>query len=59
LNVYMYFGGLRNLALPMAGGRILTFTPYDVIVGGIALLLGYFYLSTAIREILQLRRAGK
>ena len=59
LNVYMYFGGLRHFVLPLAGGRMITLTPYDVIVGGIALLLAYFYLTTAIREILQLRRAGK
>jgi len=59
LNAYMFFGGLRTFVFPLVGGRMLTFTPYDVIVGGIALLLAYFYLTTAIREILQLRRAGK
>jgi archaetidylinositol phosphate synthase len=59
LNVYMYFGGIRNMVVPLGVGRSLAFSPYDIIVGAIALLLAYFYLTTAIREILQLRRAGK
>jgi archaetidylinositol phosphate synthase len=59
LNVWMYLGGQRSVGLPLLGARLIAFSPYDVFVGGIAVLLAYFYLTTAIREILQLRRAGK
>ena len=59
LNAYMFFGGVRFWELPLVGGMTLRISPYDVIMLGIAVLLYYFFINTAWREALQLKRAGK
>jgi archaetidylinositol phosphate synthase len=59
LNAYMYFGGVQPISIMVAPGTPATFTPYDLILGAIALLLLCFFITTASRETLALRRAGK
>jgi hypothetical protein len=59
LNVFMYFGGVQRLSIALAPGDPINFSPYDVFVGAIALLLLAFFIVTALRETLALRREGK
>ena len=59
LNVYMYFGGVQKMALTLAPGTTFAFSPYDLIVGVIALLLFSFFVVTVIKEIPPLRRSGQ
>lgn len=59
LNVAMYFGGAQTYSVPVGSTNLITFTPYDLIVAGIALLLLSFFIVTAIQEIIRLARANK
>jgi len=59
LNAYMYFGGVQSLSITILQGHPITFSPYDLYLGAIALLLLFFFITTASRETLALRRAGK
>lgn len=54
LNVAMYFGGVRMLSL----GSV-SFTPYDMVVGFIGVLLLLFFLVTAWKETVRLARIGQ
>lgn len=54
LNVAMYFGGVSMLSL----GPV-SFTPYDIVVGFIGLLLLLFFLVTAWKETVRLARIGQ
>ena len=57
LNTWMYFGGESNLSLNLGSMGVLQFSVYDVVVGFIALLLLYFFLSTSIQQIKELQHA--
>jgi archaetidylinositol phosphate synthase len=59
LNIAMYFGGVRNSLFRLPSGEVISFNPYDVVMGVIALLLASFFIITATREIIALRRTGK
>jgi archaetidylinositol phosphate synthase len=50
LNIVMYFGGVRAITVPMGAFGLITFSPYDLAVAAIAVLLFYFFSVTAIRE---------
>lgn len=58
LNIIMYFGGVQSYS-GMLGGNLITFSPYDLIVAGIALLLLIFFFVTAVRETIILAKANK
>jgi phosphatidylglycerophosphate synthase len=59
LSVSMYFGGERMSVLSFGTSNSITFTPYDIIVAAIGLLLLYFFLVTALRDILRLARENR
>jgi phosphatidylglycerophosphate synthase len=59
LNAYMYFGGVQSLSITISQGQTVTFSPYDLYMAAIAFLLLFFFITTASRETLALRRAGK
>lgn len=59
LSVSMYFGGERMSVLSFGTFNSITFTPYDIIVATIGLLLLYFFVVTALRDIIRLARENK
>jgi phosphatidylglycerophosphate synthase len=59
LNVAMYFGGVRTFSWSLGTFNQLLFTPYDIIIALIALLLLYFFLVTAIRDTIRLARENR
>jgi hypothetical protein len=59
LNVWMYFGGVQTFSISLLRGTQITFSPYDIAMAGIALLLLSFFMTTAWRQTMTLRRAGK
>ncbi len=59
LNAWMFFGGIQRNAIVLAPGISIAYSPYDLAVGAIALLLLAFFIHTAVRELLPLRRAGR
>jgi phosphatidylglycerophosphate synthase len=59
LNTAMFFFGRQAWPLPLGGlGRVII-NPYDACIGLIALLLLYFFVTTAWRESVRLAKAGK
>ena len=59
LNIAMYLGGVKLFSFSVGQAGFVTYSPYDLVVGTIAFLLFYFYLTTAIQEIVRLSKAGK
>lgn len=59
LNTYMYFGGLQTSSVRLGSQVQLTFSPYDLIVAFIAMLLLIFFVVTAIQETIRLARDNK
>jgi hypothetical protein len=59
LNTGMYFGGVRMTTVSFGAFGKLTFSPYDLIVGAITLLLLSFFIVTAVRETINLSKADK
>ncbi len=59
LNTAMYFGGLRTFSLMLGPIGQIAFSPYDVVLGMVALLLLSFFIVTAIRETIRLAKANK
>jgi phosphatidylglycerophosphate synthase len=59
LNVSMYFGGEQMSALRIGALDPTTVNLYDMIVAAIGLLLLYFFVVTAVRDIVQLARENK
>lgn len=59
LNIIMYFGGERIFPLRIGMFHPVTFTPYDVIVAIVALLIIGFFIVTAIQDTIQLARENK
>lgn len=58
LNTVMYFGGERTFVWKL-GMLSQPVSPYDLIVAAIALLLLYFFLTTAVRETIRLSRENR
>jgi phosphatidylglycerophosphate synthase len=59
LNSWMYFGGVQTMSLTFSPRAVLTLSPYDLAMGAIALLLLWYFVSTAWRQTLALRDADK
>jgi archaetidylinositol phosphate synthase len=59
LNTYMYFGGIKTSAITLGNLGQIIFSPYDLIIGFIALLLFFFFVTTAIQETVKLAKANK
>jgi len=59
LNAGMYYGGVRTISWVMGAIGEISFSPYDLIVGFIALLLLVFFLVTAIQETIRLAKADQ
>jgi archaetidylinositol phosphate synthase len=59
LNTAMYIFGPRSFTIAVGGFGGFTFSPYDVFVTFIALLLLYFFITTAIQETTRLARLDK
>ena len=59
LSVSMYFGGERISTFRIPALDPITFTPYDIIVATIGLLLLYFFVVTALRDIVRLAKENK
>jgi archaetidylinositol phosphate synthase len=58
LNTVMYFGGERTFVWKL-GTLSQPVSPYDLIVAVIALLVLYFFLTTAVQETIRLARQNK
>jgi archaetidylinositol phosphate synthase len=59
LNAYMFFGGIKTSAITLGSLGQIIFSPYDLIIGFIALLLFFFFVTTAIQETVKLAKANK
>lgn len=59
LNTFMYFGGVRTSSLALGTVDPVTFTPYDIVVGAIVLLLLSFFFMTAAQDIIRLAKENK
>lgn len=59
LNLAMYFGGVRTFSIRIGAVSQLTFSPYDVVIGLIALLFLLFFFVTAARETIRLAKENK
>jgi len=59
LNMAMYFGGVQVSALRIGTLDQITFTPYDIIIAAIGVLLLGFFFVTAARETVRLARENK
>jgi phosphatidylglycerophosphate synthase len=59
LNTFMYFGGMQTISWTPWNMVQLSFTPYDILVAGIVLLLLVFFIQTSIKETIRLARAGQ
>lgn len=59
LNTTMYFGGVQTTLGTIEPFRHIPFSPYDVLLSALALLLLYFFLTTAIRESIRLAKENK
>ena len=59
LNTVMYFGGVQASSLTLGRAIQITFTPYDLLVAAIALLLLGFFFVTAVRETVRLAKENK
>lgn len=59
LNIIMYFGGVRPSFLAFGTMNQIAFTPYDVMIAAIALLILFFFFRTAVQEIVRLAKENK
>lgn len=59
LSVWMYFGGERISSVRIGTFDPIMFTPYDIIVGAVTLLMLGFFVVTVVRDTLQLARENK
>lgn len=59
LNAAMYFGGVQTSSLRLGTMGQITFSPYDLIIAMIALLLLLFFLVTALQEMVRLSKENK
>jgi archaetidylinositol phosphate synthase len=58
LNISMFFGGKYLIKLPL-GSVTASFSPYDLFVVFITLLIVYFFADTSIRQSIDLRKRGE
>lgn len=59
LNTAMYFGGVQTSLGTMDPLREIPFSPYDILLIALALLLLSFFLTTAIRESIRMAKENK
>jgi phosphatidylglycerophosphate synthase len=59
LNTVMYFGGVRTFSGMLGALGQITFTPYDIVLVAVALLLLSFFIVTAIQETIRLAKENK
>lgn len=59
LNTAMYFGGVQTSLGSIGFLSRITISPYDLFLAALALLLFYFFLSTAARETIRLAKENK
>jgi len=59
LNIIMYFLGVRTISLTVGELGQLTFSPYDLALAVVALILLYFFMVTAIQETIRLARVNE
>jgi phosphatidylglycerophosphate synthase len=59
LNIAMYFGGEQISFLSFGTLGQIAFTPYDIIVAMMGLLILCFFIVTAVRDTIQLARENK
>lgn len=59
LNTYMYFGGVKTYSIPLGALGQVVFSPYDLCVGFIALLLFSFFAVTAVQETKRLAKENR
>lgn len=59
LNTAMFFGGVQTSLGTIEPLSRIPFSPYDVFVASLALLLLYFFFTTAIRESIRLAKENK
>ena len=59
LNTIMYFGGVRPYFMALGTMNQITFTPYDVVIAAIALLMLFFFFRTAVQEMIRLAQENK
>jgi archaetidylinositol phosphate synthase len=58
LNMGMFFGGKYLIQFPM-GSATASFSPYDLFVVFLTLLIVYFFANTSIRQAIALRERGE
>lgn len=56
LNTGMFYGGLRSFSISLGTFGTINFSPYDLFVGAIALLLFYFFFVTTLKDMIRLSR---
>ena len=59
LNTAMYFGGERSSLWNRGPLSQIPLNPYDLLLAVLTLLLLYFFVTTAVREIIRLAKEGK
>jgi archaetidylinositol phosphate synthase len=59
LNTYMFLGGIKTSTITLDSLGQILFSPYDLIIGFIALLLFFFFVTTAIQETVKLAKDNK
>jgi archaetidylinositol phosphate synthase len=59
LNTAMYFFGMQRITIAIGTLNPFIFSPYDVFVAAISLLLLYFFLETAIQESIRLYKGNR
>jgi phosphatidylglycerophosphate synthase len=59
LNTAMYFGGERASLWNQGPLSQIPLSPYDLVLAVLTLLLLYFFVTTAVREIIRLAKEGK
>jgi hypothetical protein len=59
LNIAMYFGGAQTYSLNLGTMGPIIFTPYDLAIAIVGLLLLSFFIVTAIRETIRLAKENR
>ena len=59
LNTIMYFGGVHPYFMPLGTMNQITFTLYDVVIAATAFLILFFFIRTAVQEIIRLAKENK
>lgn len=59
LNIAMYLGGVQTLSFTFARLGQITFSPYDVTLALVALLLFFFFIVNTLQETIRLAKENK